>query len=67
MNNSAREVVTMTRKMMVLHAATNNVGSECQCELGVTETEWSLMSEQDQDALVNEFKANVLETWVEAE
>lgn len=52
---------------MILKAATNSIGSECETDLGVTQEEWEQLSEQEQQDLINEYKSDVLEIWVEPE
>lgn len=52
-------------KTMVLKAATNNVGSECECDMGFSPEEWATMSEEEQQQNIREYTPNILEIWVE--
>jgi hypothetical protein len=54
-------------KQMILHAATDTVGSECTTELDCTEEEWEAMTEDEQRELCAEFAGNIMDTWVTAE
>lgn len=56
----------MKEKMMILTARTNNVGSECSTELGITESEWNELTTEEQDDIVKEFLGNIFECWVES-
>lgn len=49
---------------MCLYARTNKVGSECSTDLGVTESEWEAMTEEERDDLVKEFLGDIFECWV---
>ncbi len=53
-------------KQMILKASTNNVGSECEVELGISEDEWNSLSELEQTQMVNEMKFDIMDMWVEA-
>jgi hypothetical protein len=57
----------MSERSMFLHAATNVVGSECDVDLGVTESEWDKMTEEKRQSIIGEFMSNVVETWVEVD
>ena len=53
-------------KMMVLKAATDNVSSECEVPLDMTEEEWDACSEHEQESIIDELSSNVVQIWVEA-
>ncbi len=52
-------------KTMHLFVRTNAVGSECSTDLDVTKSQWDAMSEQEQQDLINEYRADVMESWVQ--
>lgn len=52
-------------KTMHLFVRTNAVGSECNTNLDVTKKQWDAMSEQEQQDLINEYRADVMDSWVE--
>ena len=52
---------------MLLKAATNAVGSQCETDLGVTKKEWDAMSEKERQDLISEFQSDVVEIWVQPE
>mgnify|MGYP000147329686 CR=1 FL=1 len=52
-------------KTMHLCVETNSVDSLCKVDLGVTKAEWDKMEESEQLGLINEFRANVMNEWVE--
>ncbi|MGM0935918.1 MAG: DUF7167 family protein [Pseudomonadota bacterium] len=54
-------------KEMILHAATNVVGSECWVGLDINEEEWKKLSEKEQKQIIGEFMSDVLNWWVSPE
>ena len=57
----------MSDRMMMLHVRTNAVGSECTTEIGLTESEWKKLSQEEQDQAVRESLGDVFESWVAPE
>jgi 2-polyprenyl-3-methyl-5-hydroxy-6-metoxy-1,4-benzoquinol methylase len=52
-------------KTMHFFVRTNATGSECNADLDVTKKQWNAMSEQEQLDLINEYRADVMDSWVE--
>lgn len=52
-------------KTMHFCVRTNATGSECNTNLDVTKKQWDAMSEQEQQDLINEYRADVMDSWVE--
>ena len=50
---------------MILRAATNKVGSECSCDMGITREEWDKMPSEEQNQYINEYMSNVVDVWVD--
>lgn len=52
-------------KTMHFFVSTNSQGSECSTDLEVTKKQWDAMSEHEQTDLINEYRSNVMDSWVE--
>ena len=50
---------------MHFFVSTNAEGSTCSTDLDVTKEQWGTMSEQEQTDLINEYRSDVMDTWVE--
>jgi hypothetical protein len=53
--------------MMILHVRTNAHGSDCSTEIGLTESQWEKLSEEERDGAVREALGDVFESWVAPE
>lgn len=54
-------------KQIHLFAATNSVGSQNSCEIGYTVGEWKKMDSDEQDQIIHEYMANIVDIWIETE
>lgn len=52
-------------KTMHFFVRTNAQGSECSIDLDVTKEQWDAMSEQAQKDLINEYRSDVMDSWVQ--
>jgi hypothetical protein len=50
---------------MILKVSTNNIGSECETDLEISKEEWDALSEKEQDEIINTYKWNIMDLWVE--
>lgn len=54
----------MSNKTMHLVVSTNNVGSECEIDLDITEEEWNDFTEMAQQELIRESLPDVVDIYV---
>lgn len=54
----------MSNKTMHLVVSTNNVGSECEINLDITEEEWNDFTEMAQQELIRESLPDVVDIYV---
>ncbi|MEQ5183129.1 hypothetical protein ABN222_01210 [Providencia alcalifaciens] len=54
-------------KQMVLVARTNKVGSDSEAGLGMTEDEWSQLTESEQGVIISDAIESLIDYWVQPE
>ena len=54
-------------RQMILHAATDTIGSECTVALDHTKEEWDQLSEDEQLQIINEYSSNIVDLWITEE
>lgn len=52
---------------MILKAATNNVGSECEADMDISREDWDKLSDEEKNQWIGECRSDVVEIWVEEE
>ncbi|MFG0738190.1 DUF7167 family protein [Proteus terrae] len=54
----------MSDKQMYLYAHLYCSNARGNTEIGVTESEWEAMSEDEQQEIIGQFMANIVDLWV---
>lgn len=54
---------TTMQNEMILHIKTEMRGSEVSCPMGVTESEWQAMSEDEQVNMMLQYLPNIADWW----